>query len=61
MGGRIVIDSGALCYPMEYENDGSCNMSPIDLGYAIVEMDRQGNVDSETTMVKYLGTYQDDE
>lgn len=58
-GGRLVIDQGALCYPMDYESDGSCNYSPVDLGYAIVEVDQSGNVDPETTRPVYLGTYQE--
>jgi predicted phosphodiesterase len=57
--GSLLIDEGALCYPMDYEEDGGCNYSPIDLGYAIVEMDAQGNVDPTQTRHVYLGTYQE--
>lgn len=56
--GKIVIDQGCLCYPMEYESSGKMTMAPVDLGYAIVEMDRKGNVDPEATRPIYLGTYQ---
>lgn len=56
--GRIVMDQGCLCYPMEYETDGRMTMSPVDLGYAIVELDKRGNVDPESTRYIYLGTYQ---
>lgn len=58
-GGRILIDQGALCYPMAYEVDGGCNLPPMDLGYAIVEMDSKGNVDPVATGPVYLGTYQE--
>jgi len=57
--GKIVIDQGALCLPMEYEKDGRCTMSPPDLGYAIVELDTRGNVDPVTTRPVFLGTYQE--
>ena len=57
--GKIVIDQGALCLPMEYEKDGRCTMSPPDLGYAIVDLDTRGNVDPETTRPIFLGTYQE--
>jgi len=60
-GGKLVIDQGALCYPLEYEDDGSCHYSPPDLGYAIVSMDQKGNVDPDETKVMYLGTYQEGE
>lgn len=58
--GKIVIDQGALCLPMEYEKDGRCTMSPPDLGYAIVDLDTRGNVDPETTRPVFLGTYQEE-
>jgi hypothetical protein len=57
--GKIIIDQGALCFPMEYEKDGRCTMSPPDLGYAIVDLDSRGNVDPETTRPIFLGTYQE--
>jgi predicted phosphodiesterase len=58
-GGRIVIDQGCLCLPMQYESDGGCNYLPQDLGYAIVEMDQNGNVNPnlDATRPVYLGTY----
>jgi predicted phosphodiesterase len=58
--GKLVIDQGALCLPMEYEKDGRCTMSPPDLGYAIVDLDIKGNVDPETTRPIFLGTYQEE-
>ncbi len=57
--GKIVIDQGCLCLPMEYENNGGCAMSPPDLGYAIVDLDARGNVDPVTTRPVFLGTYQE--
>lgn len=56
--GKVVIDQGCLCYPMDYEADGRMTMAPVDLGYAIIEMDGKGNVDPEITRPIYLGTYQ---
>lgn len=56
--GKIVIDQGCLCFPMDYEADGRLTMHPQDLGYAIVELDKRGNVDPEGTRVVHLGTYQ---
>lgn len=58
--GKIIIDQGALCLPMEYEKDGRCTMSPPDLGYAIVDLDNRGNIDATTTGPIYLGTYQEE-
>ncbi len=57
--GKIIIDEGALCLPMEYEKDGRCTMAPPDLGYAIVDLDTRGNVDPDTTRPIFLGTYQE--
>lgn len=56
--GRVVIDQGCLCYPMDYESSGRMTMAPVDLGYAIVDLDKRGNVDPEATRPIYLGTYQ---
>jgi len=61
IGGRVLIDQGALCHPMAYELDGRCAGTPIDLGYAIVDLDRHGNIDPVTTGPVYLGTYQEDQ
>jgi len=57
--GRLIIDQGALCLPLEYEKNGGCKLTPPDLGYAIVELDARGNVDPETTRPIFLGTYQE--
>jgi predicted phosphodiesterase len=56
--GRLVIDQGALTLPMAYEEDGSCNIPPPDLGYAIVTTDQFGNVDPRETYPVHLGTYE---
>jgi predicted phosphodiesterase len=56
---KIVIDQGSLCYPLQYEQDGRCTMAPTDLGYAIVDIDKNGNVDPNETRPIFLGTYQD--
>jgi predicted phosphodiesterase len=58
-GGRLVIDQGALCLPQHYEVDGGGGYSPIDVGYAVVEMDNEGNVNFDYTRPVYLGTYQE--
>jgi predicted phosphodiesterase len=58
--GKIVIDQGALCYPLEYEKSGRCTMPPPDLGYAIIDIDSKGNIDPETTRPVFLGTYQEE-
>jgi len=55
--GRIIIDQGAICLPMEYEASGGCSLPPPVLGYAIVDIDTKGNVDPETTRYINLGTY----
>jgi predicted phosphodiesterase len=57
--GKILIDQGCLCYPMDYEKDGACNGVPTELGYAIVELDSKGNVSMAGTRPIYLGTYQE--
>lgn len=57
--GKLLIDQGCLCYPLNYEMDGGCNLPPMELGYAIVELDVRGNVSMEGTRPVYLGTYQE--
>lgn len=59
--GKLIIDEGALCYPLEYETNGSCNVTPVDLGYALIYQDRHGNVDIEQSGVRWLGTYRGDD
>lgn len=56
--GRLIIDQGSLCLPMEYTKEGRCTSDPHDLGYAVVELDRKGNVDPKESRVIHLGTYQ---
>ena len=57
--GKILIDQGALCWPMDYELDGGCSFAPPDLGYAIVDIDNRGNVDTKSSRPVFLGTYQE--
>jgi predicted phosphodiesterase len=57
--GKILIDQGCLCLPLEYESSGNCTLSPPDLGYAVITSDKSGNIKLDETNFVYLGTYQD--
>ena len=55
--GKLLVDQGCLCMEMEYIDNGSCRYYPSDLGYAVVYLDKSGNVDFETTKYIHLGSY----
>ena len=54
---KLVIDQGCLCLPMEYEANGSANLSPQVLGYAKISLDRDGHIDVQETCSVLFGTY----
>lgn len=52
---KLLIESGCLCAPMEYEGNSKVNYRPQVLAYTTIYMDKDGNVDFNKTDVKYLG------
>jgi predicted phosphodiesterase len=53
---KLVIEQGCCCVPMDYESDGKANYLPQAFGYAVVYMDKDGNVDFDKTKPVYRGT-----
>lgn len=54
--GKICIEQGCLCCPLDYEKQGKLNFKPTTLGYAVVYQDADGNCDFNATRPIYLGT-----
>lgn len=54
--GKICIEQGCLCCPLDYEKQGKLNFKPTTLGYTVVYQDADGNTDFNATRPIYLGT-----
>jgi len=54
--GKICIEQGCLCCPLDYEKQGKLNFKPTTLGYCVVYQDIEGNCDFNATRPIYLGT-----
>lgn len=55
--GRLLIEQGCACYPMEYEASAKLTYrAPTVAGYAVVWMDKAGRVDFNRTHNVYLGS-----
>jgi predicted phosphodiesterase len=54
--GKICIEQGCLCCPLDYEKRGKLNFKPTTLGYCVVYQDAEGNCDFNATRPIYLGT-----
>jgi len=53
--GKLCIEQGALCAPLDYSKSGSLNFRPQDLGYALVYQDDQGNCDFNRSGYIFMG------
>ena len=53
---KLLIEQGCCCVPMDYEAEGSLKFSPQTFGYAVVYMDRKGNVDFNRSKGIYYGS-----
>lgn len=54
--GKLCIEQGCLCCPLDYEKQGKLNFKAMTLGYAVVYQDAEGNCDFNETHTVYLGT-----
>jgi len=54
--GRLLLEQGCCCLPMEYEAAGYGRMDGQIFGYATIEMDDAGNVDFDESKTHYIGT-----
>jgi predicted phosphodiesterase len=53
---KLLIEQGCCCVPLDYEADGKLRFGPQSFGYAIVYLDKKGNVDFNKTRYIYYGT-----
>lgn len=53
---KLIIEQGCCCVPMDYEADGRNAPSLQSFGYAVIYMDKDGNVDFEKSKAIYRGT-----
>ncbi len=53
---KLIIEQGCCCVPMDYEADGKLKYLPQAFGYAVVYMDKEGNVDFDKSKTVYRGT-----
>jgi predicted phosphodiesterase len=53
---KLIMEQGCCCVPMDYEADGKLKYLPQAFGYAVVYMDRDGNVDFDKSNPVYVGT-----
>ncbi len=53
---KLLIEQGCACVPLEYEATSKMKYRPQAFGYAVVYMDREGNVDFDKSGPVYYGT-----
>lgn len=53
---KLLIEQGCCCIPMDYEADGKMRFGQQTFGYAVVYMDKNGNIDFEKSGPIYHGT-----
>jgi len=54
--GKLCIEQGCLCVPLDYEKQGKLRYKAMVLGYAVVYQDKDGNCDINRSRPYYLGT-----
>jgi len=54
--GKLLIESGCCCVPMDYEADAAMKYSQQAFGYAVVYMNSKGEVDFNKSTPVYYGT-----
>jgi predicted phosphodiesterase len=53
---KLLIEQGCCCIPLEYESANHMAYDSQTFGYAVVHMDKAGNVDFDKTRTTYIGT-----
>ena len=53
---KLIIEQGCCCVPMDYEVSGKSKLTQQSFGYAVIYMDKNGNVDFNTSDTTYYGT-----
>ena len=53
---KLLIEQGCACVPLEYESTSKMTYRPQAFGYAVVYMDKEGNVDFDKSGPVYYGT-----
>jgi predicted phosphodiesterase len=53
--GKLCIEQGCLCAPLDYAKSGSLNFKPQDLGYAVIYQDSEGNCDFNQSGFVFMG------
>lgn len=54
--GKLCIEQGCLCAPLDYEKQGKLRFKPMSLGYSVIYQDKEGNCDFNKSRVFFLGT-----
>lgn len=54
--GKLLIEQGCLCVPLDYANRADIKYRPTTTGYAVAYLDQHGNVDFNATRPVYVGT-----
>jgi len=52
----LLLETGCCCMPLPYESEGRMTFTPQQLGYSVVYMDEDGNVDFHKSNAIYWGT-----
>ena len=53
--GKLCMEQGCLCCPLDYEKEGKFSHTVRTLGYAVIWQDKRGNCDFNKSKVVYLG------
>lgn len=54
--GKLLIEQGCMCVPLDYAAKSDIKYKPTSFGYAVVVMDEHGNVDFNESHPVYYGT-----
>ena len=53
--GRLLIEQGCLCLPLDYAKQGKLTYEPSTLGYTVIYQDEKGNTDFNMSRNVFLG------
>ena len=56
VNGKLLLESGCACVPLDYLSDGKLNSLNQTFGYSVIYLDELGNVDFNTSHNFYWGT-----
>jgi hypothetical protein len=54
--GKLIIEQGCACIPMDYEADSKMQYGQQSFGYAVIYMNAKGEVDFDKSRPVYYGT-----